>query len=153
MLTASTTQPTTTDYTASTGVTGLAKAIADTAKDVLSNVKVKVQGTEVQSDGKGGLKTVTVDMKDADGNVIKTLPVATASDLIIEAIAYAVAKEVVADIQAHLQLVGGNATFSSYNAAGTWKGTGGGVVGPVVVDSAAGVSGSEKLNIAEGKFQ
>jgi len=79
-------------------------------------------------------------------------PGADGVDDIVDAIAQAVAEAVIQHLKKNLQLTGGSASFTGQNAAGNWQGAGGGVYGPVTVWSAAGVAGSETLNIDPGKF-
>ena len=131
------------DYTSSVSVTQLAGKIKDTAMGVIDGAKVIRQVQRISNDGKDN-KLISYDISNQ-------LP-ENATEIIVAAIAYAVAVEVVAEIKANLQLTAGSATFVGQTAAGTWTGAGGGVPGPVTIFSGAGIAGSETLNITPGSF-
>lgn len=113
-------------YTATVNTTLLASKIADTAMSVINGAKVnrKAQRIVTQNNGK--------DTKVEDYDISDQLP-EDAISIIVNAIAYAVAKELVTEIQTNLEIQMGNLTLTAGSLSGSLTGVGGGVVGPVTV--------------------
>lgn len=149
MLTDSTKKDTgiTTKYTADLGVTGLASAIAATAKTMINSAKVTNKGTEVKDNGNGSIDTYEVDLPGT------ALPVSTSTDIIIEAIAYAVVYHIYKDIKANLELKAGDFVLSAGTIVGSLTGAGGGVVGPVTVTGGSVTSEKGTVDIKPGTFK
>ena len=147
MLTTSTKNVVASKYSASTGVTGLAKTIADLAKSIVNDAKVTNKGTQVRDNGNGGIETYEVDLPGT------ALPVATSTDIIIEAIAYAVVATIYDDIKSNMELKGGTVTSASLPYTVPLTGIGGGVPGPVIIPPASLAITGGTVTIAEGNFK